>query len=52
MGLKILQSQRVPRYTITGDGLPSDSSNVDRKQCRSQRAPQEKEEAGPGGTLD
>jgi hypothetical protein len=40
MSLKILQSQRVPR--CTGDGLPGDSSNVDRKQCRSQRAHKKK----------
>jgi LssY C-terminus len=28
MGLKILQSQRVPSYTITGDGLPGDPVNI------------------------
>ena len=28
MGLKILKSQRVPSYTITGDGLPGDPVNV------------------------
>jgi LssY C-terminus len=28
MGLKILQSKRVPSYTITGDGLPGDPLNV------------------------
>src|SRR6201993_5481033 len=28
MGLKILQSKRVPSYTITGDGLPGDPVNV------------------------
>jgi LssY C-terminus len=28
MGLKILQHQRVPSYTITGDGLPGDPVNV------------------------
>ena len=28
MGLKILHSKRVPRYTITGDGLPGDPVNV------------------------
>jgi len=28
MGLKILQRQRVPRYTITGDGLPGDPVNL------------------------
>ena len=28
MGLKILQSKRVPRYTITGDGLPGDPVNL------------------------
>src|SRR5262245_5655266 len=27
-GLKILQSKRVPSYTITGDGLPGDPVNV------------------------
>ena len=28
MGLKILHSKRVPRFTITGDGLPGDPINV------------------------
>src|SRR6201981_1396920 len=28
MGLKIIQSKRVPSYTITGDGLPGDPVNV------------------------
>ncbi|MFT3730973.1 MAG: LssY C-terminal domain-containing protein [Hyphomicrobium sp.] len=28
MGLKILQSQHVPSFTITGDGLPGDPVNV------------------------
>jgi hypothetical protein len=28
MGLKILQSRRVPSYTITGDGLPGDPVNI------------------------
>ena len=28
MGLKILQSKRVPSYTVTGDGLPGDPVNV------------------------
>jgi hypothetical protein len=28
MGLKILQRQRVPRYTVTGDGLPGDPVNL------------------------
>lgn len=28
MGLKILQSKRVPSYTLTGDGLPGDPVNV------------------------
>jgi hypothetical protein len=28
MGLKILQRKRVPRFTITGDGLPGDPVNV------------------------
>ena len=28
LGLKILQHQRVPSYTITGDGLPGDPVNV------------------------
>jgi hypothetical protein len=28
MGLKILQRRRVPRYTVTGDGLPGDPVNV------------------------
>jgi hypothetical protein len=28
MGLKILQSKRVPSYTITGDGLPGDPVNI------------------------
>src|SRR4029079_2819089 len=28
MGLKILQSKRVPSYTITSDGLPGDPVNV------------------------
>ena len=27
-GLKILQSKRVPSYTITGDGLPGDPVNI------------------------
>src|ERR1700741_2213671 len=28
MGLRVLQSKRVPSYTITGDGLPGDPVNV------------------------
>jgi len=28
MGLKILQHKRVPRYTVTGDGLPGDPVNL------------------------
>src|SRR5271163_2048394 len=28
MGLKILHRKRVPRYTITGDGLPGDPVNL------------------------
>jgi len=28
LGLKVLQSKRVPSYTITGDGLPGDPVNV------------------------
>jgi hypothetical protein len=28
IGLKVLQRQRVPRYTITGDGLPGDPVNL------------------------
>ena len=28
MGLKILQRKRVPRFTITGDGLPGDPVNL------------------------
>ena len=28
IGLKVLQSKRVPSYTITGDGLPGDPVNV------------------------
>ena len=28
MGLKILQQERVPRYTLTGDGLPGDPVNL------------------------
>jgi hypothetical protein len=28
MGLKILQRKRVPRYTLTGDGLPGDPVNL------------------------
>jgi LssY C-terminus len=28
MGLKVLQRKRVPRFTITGDGLPGDPVNV------------------------
>src|SRR5690348_15250602 len=28
MGLKILQQKRVPRYTVTGDGLPGDPVNL------------------------
>jgi hypothetical protein len=28
MGLKILQRQHVPRYTLTGDGLPGDPVNL------------------------
>ena len=28
MGLKVLQSKRVPRYTVTGDGLPGDPVNL------------------------
>jgi len=28
MGLKILQRRHVPRYTVTGDGLPGDPVNL------------------------
>jgi LssY C-terminus len=28
MGLKILQRKRVPRFTVTGDGLPGDPGNL------------------------
>ena len=28
MGLKVLQRKRVPRFTITGDGLPGDPVNL------------------------
>jgi hypothetical protein len=28
MGLKVLQHRHVPRYTITGDGLPGDPVNL------------------------
>ena len=28
MGLKVLQQKRVPRYTLTGDGLPGDPVNL------------------------
>jgi LssY C-terminus len=28
MGLKVLQSKRAPRYTVTGDGLPGDPVNL------------------------
>jgi hypothetical protein len=28
LGLRILQRERVPRYTVTGDGLPGDPVNV------------------------
>src|SRR6201988_1423430 len=28
MGVKVLQSKRVPSYTVTGDGLPGDPVNV------------------------
>jgi hypothetical protein len=28
MGLKVLQRKRVPRYTVTGDGLPGDPVNL------------------------
>ena len=28
MGLKVLQSKRVPHYTVTGDGLPGDPVNL------------------------
>ncbi len=28
MGLKVLQQRRVPRYTLTGDGLPGDPVNL------------------------
>ena len=28
MGLKILQHQRVPSFTVTGDGLPGDPVNL------------------------
>jgi hypothetical protein len=28
MGLKVLQHKRVPRYTVTGDGLPGDPVNL------------------------
>src|SRR5271154_2740612 len=36
MGLKILQRKRVPRYTITGDGLPGDPVNLMLKGTRRQ----------------
>ena len=29
MSLKVLQRKRVPRYTITGDGLPGDPVNLE-----------------------
>jgi hypothetical protein len=39
MGLKILQRRRVPRFTMTGDGLPGDPVNLlltgTRQQLRS-----------------
>jgi hypothetical protein len=28
MGIKVLQQKRVPRYTLTGDGLPGDPVNL------------------------
>jgi len=33
LGLKILQRQRVPSYTITGDGLPGDPVNARCSNC-------------------
>jgi hypothetical protein len=36
MGLKILQYKNVPRYTITGDGLPGDPVNLILKGTRAQ----------------
>jgi hypothetical protein len=36
MGLKILQRKRVPRYTITADGLPGDPVNLMLKGTRRQ----------------
>ena len=36
MSLKVLQRKRVPRYTITGDGLPGDPVNVVLKGTRAQ----------------
>jgi hypothetical protein len=36
LGLKILQRKRVPRYTITGDGLPGDPVNLVLKGTRAQ----------------
>lgn len=36
MGLKILQYRHVPRYTITGDGLPGDPVNLVLKGTRAQ----------------
>ena len=36
MSLKILQRKHVPRYTITGDGLPGDPVNLVLKGTRAQ----------------
>jgi hypothetical protein len=36
LGLKILQRKHVPRYTITGDGLPGDPVNLVLKGTRAQ----------------
>jgi len=36
MSLKVLQRKRVPRYTITGDGLPGDPVNLVLKGTRAQ----------------
>jgi hypothetical protein len=36
MSLKVLQRRRVPRYTITGDGLPGDPVNLVLKGTRAQ----------------
>ena len=34
MSLKGLQRKRVPRYTITGDGLPGDAVSGDERNAR------------------